>query len=225
MVRIASIRLSASGRVGKKDRGRDRTDAEQEPKWQSVAFFSSISTDCGPVINQAVISSLLLAVSLASVAQQPSVIEPPIPRTKRAEIAQLAAKALAENYITEEQYQNTLRWLDAEPCKDIDRSLTAARRFSLAKTIKKRDKWRSVEVLESLRLGAWHILRLGSKESEDGYLFYPSDPNKVTSLQTWGGIASVFETADIEQWVIDNVPGIPSGLAACFAWHVTIYRY
>jgi hypothetical protein len=177
------------------------------------------------VINRNGISAFLLAVSLAAVAQQPSVVESPTPSAKRAEIAQLAAEALAENYITEEQYQATLRWLDAAPCKDVDRSLSPAHKSSLAKVIGKRERLRSVEVRESFRLGHWHIVGLGSEDSEDRYLFYPSKPDKATSVQTWSGSATLFETADIERWVVDNVPGIPSGLAGCFAWHVTINRY
>lgn len=34
----------------------------------------------------------------------------------------------------------------------------------------------------------------------------------------------VFETTEIAKWVSSNVKGIPTRLAKCFAWHVTINR-
>jgi hypothetical protein len=40
----------------------------------------------------------------------------------------------------------------------------------------------------------------------------------------WSGAATVFETSEIEQWILENAPGIPKRLASCFAWHVTLNR-
>lgn len=55
-------------------------------------------------------------------------------------------------------------------------------------------------------------------------MFYSGDPLKNKNVSLWSGAARIDEEQDIYEWVIKNVPGIPSQLAKCFAWHVTKNR-
>jgi hypothetical protein len=122
------------------------------------------------------------------------------------------------------ELKSTIAALYSSPCRGIDRALSESQKTKLEPIIALQEGWESVKVLQSFRLGNWHIIYLGNGISDDLYLFFPDSPAAVKSVGMWGGGATVFETSDIKRWVTENIPGIPPRLAACFAWHVTLNR-
>jgi hypothetical protein len=58
-------------------------------------------------------------------------------------------------------------------------------------------------------------------DSHPPFLFFKDDPGKTRYVTLWSGMAAIFEKQAMKQWALDNAPGIPKKLAACFAWFVT----
>lgn len=109
----------------------------------------------------------------------------------------------------------------ASPCTGIDRTLTDAQKRAWAPVIARQLHVANVDVLQVFRDGDWRVIDVDTHVSDNGYLFYRSDPPHGTYVTTWAGMATEDEEASIGQWVRQNVPGIPEPLAQCFAWHVT----
>ena len=78
-----------------------------------------------------------------------------------------------------------------------------------------------VDVLQSFRMDSLSIFYVDTHEADEAFLFYAGDPLTNHFITLWSGGASSSEEQVIKQWVIKNVAGIPTGLADCFAWHVT----
>lgn len=111
--------------------------------------------------------------------------------------------------------------LHATPCTGIDRTLTDAQKHAWAPVIARQLKIANVDVLQSFREKSWRVIYIDTHQSDNGFLFYRDDPLQSRYITVWAGSAQSDETASIAQWVLANVPGIPSSLAQCFAWHVT----
>jgi hypothetical protein len=139
-------------------------------------------------------------------------------------IALVARQALNARDITESQYLNTISALHSKPCKGVDRTLTTAQKSKLAPIIAAQYGWVTVELSQSFKLGKWQIIFLENGVTDEPYIFYPDSPGKAKGLGMWGGAATIFETSDVLNWTMQNIPGIPKKLARCFAWHVTLNR-
>jgi hypothetical protein len=111
--------------------------------------------------------------------------------------------------------------VSATPCTGIDRTLTAAQKHTWAQAIATQMNLPSVDVLQVFRDGSWRVIYIDTHRSDNGFLFYRDDPSRSHYVTVWAGMAQANEESSIEQWVHANVPGIPSALAQCFAWHVT----
>jgi hypothetical protein len=109
----------------------------------------------------------------------------------------------------------------ASPCTGIDRTLTNAQKQAWAPVIAKQLHVERVDVLQVFRDGDWRVIYVDTHVSDNGFLFYRNDPQRGKYLTTWAGMAMQDEEASINQWALQNVPGIPAQLATCFAWHVT----
>lgn len=109
----------------------------------------------------------------------------------------------------------------AAPCTGVDRQLAEERKAELAPVIAKQLTIGSVEILQSYRYRGWYIIYVNTHVSDETFLFYKGDPTKSRYLTAWSGGAARNEGSAITQWVRANASGIPSKLAACFAWHVT----
>jgi hypothetical protein len=117
----------------------------------------------------------------------------------------------------------------ASPCDRVDRNLSEERKNFLAPIVtaqvaRELPAVQSVEVLQSFRLGHWHIIKVETHVSDEGYLFYKDDPAKTKYLTVWGG--SVPATDDEYRFIVKSLSegktrGIPKALARCFAWHMT----
>jgi hypothetical protein len=114
--------------------------------------------------------------------------------------------------------------LAATPCETVDRSLTSERKTVMAPEIARQLKAKTVEISQSFRFGGWSIYYVATNDADDTYVFYSGDPRRRHYVTMWGGVALPDEEQDIKAWVIKNAPGIPRGLAGCFAWHVTKER-
>lgn len=110
------------------------------------------------------------------------------------------------------------------PCDKVNRDLPLKRKEALSAEIAKQLGVKSVEVLQSFRLGTWQIIYVATPDSDPPFLFYSSDPLKTRYLTEWSGAARVDEEQEIKTWTLENAPGIPHRLASCFAWHVTKAR-
>ncbi len=166
----------------------------------------------------------LMALALCARADQ-GAKEPPLSEKSKAQALRVLAEALADKAITKPQYDEALAWVRASPCDGVDRALSAERKRQLGRAIAKQKKLKSVDVYQSFSDAGWSIVYLGTQVSDNGYFFYAGDPLlAVRPVNVWGGAAMAFETTDIARWVTSNVKGIPTRLAQCFAWHVTLNR-
>ena len=82
----------------------------------------------------------------------------------------------------------------------------------------------TVTVLQAFKYGSWKVYYVDPKDWEPVYLFFPNDPEKVGYVNLWAGAARPEEEAGVLNWTKEKVPGIPSILAKCFAYHVTQER-
>jgi len=80
-----------------------------------------------------------------------------------------------------------------------------------------------VRVFDSFKSDGWFILFIDVGVGDAPYFFYSEDPLKGSHpVAVWSGAAIIFETSEVAQWVKENAKGIPTRLANCFAWHVTL---
>ena len=110
------------------------------------------------------------------------------------------------------------------PCDTVSRDLPSERKAVLAPEIAKQLNVKSVDVLQSFKLGSWQIIYVNTHESDEPFLFYSGDPLKTRYVTMWSGAARMDEEQEIRAWTLKNAPGIPRRLASCFARHVTKSR-
>jgi len=109
----------------------------------------------------------------------------------------------------------------ATPCDGIDRGLTPERSAALAATISRQLNSDKTVVLQSYTSDSWSIIYVGPQAADRVFLFFSGDPLTHHYVTMWSGAARRTEEQSIHAWVMRNAPGIPVGLAKCFAWHVT----
>jgi len=156
---------------------------------------------------------------------EPTVNEPPLSDQSKKDIAQRLEEILGNKDITQQQHDEAIVWLNSSPCIGVDRSLTESRKAELAPAIAKQEMIKTIDVLQSFKFGGWSVISVNTHISDEPYLFYSSNPEMAKRpIIAWSGAATIFETTDIERWLLKNAPGIPPRLASCFAWHVTLNR-
>jgi hypothetical protein len=109
----------------------------------------------------------------------------------------------------------------ASPCDGMRPTLTAADKSALAPALATQLSTPRVDLLDEFRSGDWQIVYVDSHVADEAFLFYHGDPRTARYITLWSGGAAPGEEASIRAWTIAHAPGIPSALAACFAWHVT----
>ncbi len=112
----------------------------------------------------------------------------------------------------------------ASPCAGVDRALAEAQRQALSPALARQLRVSSVDVLASMTIGNWSIVSVSTHNTDPPFLFFSGNPANSHYVTLWSGAAKQDERTEIEAWVLRNAPGIPSKLAACFAWHVTTER-
>lgn len=109
----------------------------------------------------------------------------------------------------------------ASPCDDVDQKLAQDERAPLESTVAQQLDIQSAEILKSFYYHGWRIVYVNTHVSDETFLFYRGDPSKSKYVTTWSGGAKTNEEAEVRRWVVENASGIPTRLAACFAWYVT----
>jgi hypothetical protein len=120
----------------------------------------------------------------------------------------------------------------ANPCDGLEKNVSPAQEQALAPVIAEQlndhkspetaslQHVKTANVLSSLQFGSWSVLYVDTGVSDEGYLFYSTDPLKKHFLTLWAGGARIGDDQLIKEWEIKSMPGIPDKLASCFAWHV-----
>ena len=75
------------------------------------------------------------------------------------------------------------------PCDTVSRDLPSERKAVLAPEIAKQLNVKSVDVLQSFKLGSWQIIYVNTHESDEPFLFYSGDPLKTRYVTMWSGAA------------------------------------
>ncbi|WP_428383398.1 hypothetical protein [Nevskia ramosa] len=110
----------------------------------------------------------------------------------------------------------------AAPCDEVDRGLSLSRQLSLPSIVERQLGISPVQILGSMSEGTWSILSVLTPQSDPPFLFFSDNPQNSHFVTLWAGAASAKEEFEVKSWVIEHAPGIPSSLAACFAWHVSV---
>ena len=150
--------------------------------------------------------------------------ETPLSEKEKARIAEIVRVTRDEKEITKQKYQRVISLLNTNPCDGVDRDLSDARRAQLAPAIAEQQGLKSVEILQSFSTKGWNIIYVNTHVSDEPFLFYSDNPATSLPVTVWSGAATIMETDEVESWVLKHAPGIPSKLASCFAWHVTLNR-
>jgi hypothetical protein len=147
----------------------------------------------------------------------------PATDSRKAHLLQVLSNALRDQDITQQQYEQSIAWVNATPCEGVDRTLSSQRQARLEAALGATQGKKQVRIIQSFQDSGWLILYTEAREADNPYLFYSGDPAPgARPITAWSGGATIFETSEIAQWVKSNAPGIPSRLANCFAWHVTV---
>ena len=111
---------------------------------------------------------------------------------------------------------------EEKPCAHVGRALPSDPRVGAALAVQLHAP--SARVLQSFTLRGWRILYVETPAADDAYVFFSGDPARRHYVTLWAGAAESGETESIRAWALENAPGIPPLLAACFADHVTRHR-
>jgi hypothetical protein len=168
-----------------------------------------------------VVAMLLASFSLYA---DPAPATAPIPEAAKAEMLQYLQELLRDGDITQKQHDEMLVWIASNPCKSIDRSRPSdERKKELVAAFAEQLKMPATDIEDSFASEGWSIHFVSHPHLENQYLFYSGDPTKAAKpITEFSGSGPFYETSEIEKWVLENAPGIPRGLAACFAWHFTL---
>lgn len=110
------------------------------------------------------------------------------------------------------------------PCTNMSDKLSTIQISSLQNNIKRQLKIERLNILELFKEQNFSIAYIETYDADEAFVFYSGDKFKNDFIIMWSGAAEKSEEKNIEKWAKDNVPGIPVGLARCFAWY-TIYRH
>ena len=164
----------------------------------------------------------LLSITYTAVAEH-GPAEPPLSAEDKARLLKTMSEALRDKDITQQQYDQSVPWVNATPCDGIDRELTAHQKAQLEVAIAKQQKMKKITVYKSFKSNGWFIVFSDASVGDSPYFFYAKNPIQgAKPVTAWSGAATIFETSEVSEWVKKNAPGIPEKLANCFAWHVTI---
>ena len=174
------------------------------------------------MIMKSIIYFVLLTLVCVGTASAQGAAVSSLSENDKARIAETARSARDKKRITEQKYQRIIYLLNTNPCNGVDRSLSEARKVQLALVIPKQLGLKSVEVLQSFSVKGWYVILVDTHVSDETFLFYSGNPATSSPITEWSGAATIMETDEIESWVLEHAPGIPSQMASCFAWHVTL---
>ena len=168
------------------------------------------------------LATLLLGTTLAAWADH-GPAEPQLSAEDRARLQKTLAEALRDKDITQRQYEQSVSWINANPCAGVERGLSPGQQARLEAAIAKQRKLKKVSVFASFKSDGWFIVLSDASVGDSPYFFYSKNPIRgAKPLAAWSGTATIFETSEVAEWIKQNASGIPERLANCFAWHVTL---
>lgn len=167
--------------------------------------------------------ALVVAVFTCAARAEHGPSEPILTHKNKSHLLEVLGEALRNKDINHQQYEQSVAWVNATPCNGVDRRLTNRLRHQLELAIATEQHRPQVKVFDVFRINRWFIVFSDASDGDEPYLFYSEDPRKGSHpITAWGGAATIFETSEVAKWAEQNAPGIPSKLANCFAWHVTL---
>ena len=167
-------------------------------------------------------SAILTLITVAVAAGGPDA-HGPLGAEEQVRLRALLKEARDSGSATQVQFIATSARLGTDPCKHVNRELTASDQAQLELALAKNLQIPNVEVYSRLSIGKWLVIHSNVSPGDPTYGFYSSDPLKGGKpVAFWSGGAPFFEVGDIAKWASDNVPGVPEELAECFAWSVTL---
>ncbi len=116
------------------------------------------------------------------------------------------------------------RWAFAAPCDSVKLGFSEPQKTQWATSIAEQLRVPQVKVLQSFSASDWRIVYVETPSADPAFLFFHGTPETARYVTSWSGAARADEEARIRSWATTNAPGIPSNLAACFAWYVTAGR-
>ena len=168
------------------------------------------------------LAGLLLGTTFAAWADH-GPTEPPLSSDDKTRLLKTLGEALRDKDITQQQYEQSVSWVNATPCAGVNRQLTSRQQAQLETSIAKQQKLKKVTVFASFKSNGWSVVFSDASVGDSPYFFYSNNPMKgAKPLAAWSGAATIFETSEVAEWAKQNAPGIPERLAYCFAWHVTL---
>jgi hypothetical protein len=107
------------------------------------------------------------------------------------------------------------------PCDLVHRGITEAQRKEWSPSIDRQLNGHLASINQAFALSGWVIVFVDAKQADPPFLFFHGSPAKTHYITMWSGAAMRSEQAQTKGWALREVPGIPDGLASCFAWQVT----
>lgn len=140
---------------------------------------------------------------------------------------QLLGEARDVRYITQQQYDETLHWLDARPCDGLERSVPDAKRRQLEAAMSDHLKRGEVRVRAVLAIDGWYAVSPRALRGVVApyYFFGDAKDRGRAPVAEWYGPTAIYKTSERAQWVMNNAKGIPDRLANCFAWSVSFDKF
>jgi hypothetical protein len=144
---------------------------------------------------------------------------PPLTAETKPLYADLLSEALADKYISQQQFNESMYWLDHKPCEGIDRSMPPKLRRKLEDVVAAHLKVKPVRIFASIASSGWYVVFTQASEGNQPVVFFEGEPKKTKApVAVWHGPAPIFKVAEVARWAKDSAKGIPNHLAECFAW-------
>ncbi len=151
--------------------------------------------------------------------------EEKIPDERKVRLKSTLQEILKNGDIDKRVYDDAILRVDSFPCDGVDRSLAEAEKSKLSIVVSNVEQLEKAEVLQLFSYKNWKIVYVNTYTSDETYIFFDQHPSvEIKPVLKWSGAATIYETSEIEKWIIDRAKDIPKDLASCFAWHVTLNR-
>lgn len=105
----------------------------------------------------------------------------------------------------------------ADPCDGIERGRDEAALAPLAPAIGRQLGVRGVRIREALRHDDWQVFLISARDADDSIVFYSGDPLKTRFVDAIGTFALPAGEKATHVWLVENLDGMPTALAACVA--------
>ncbi len=107
-------------------------------------------------------------------------------------------------------------------CLNIRRADLAVNEIKVSSAIAKQLNLKDVKIISTLSLKGWTIFHVDTVQYDKPFLLYSDDPRKSKYVLLWAGPTNPADINWMAGWVSRESPGVPSELAKCFAWDVTV---